>query len=339
MLVDFTVPIRTGVKQILVTGPGAPAIDSIADLSGKTVSVLDGSAQLEDVRALNLAFQRRRAAPVIVQPAPKNFGDQDLLEMVNAGLVKAAIVDDYSAAFWQQILPNLRLRPEIAIGESGNLAWAVRKGSPQFLAVLNPIVDAHKAGTLWGNVTFKTYLRDTRFVLNATDDREKQRFQNLVGIFRKYGERYDVDYLLLMAQGYQESRLDHSATSRAGAAGIMQVMPATARKMKVGDVRQLDANIHAGVKYVRFLLDTEFAGEPIGDVTKTLFAFAAYNCGPTRLRRLRAEAARQGLDPDLWFGHVERIAAARLGRETVQYVSNIYKYYLAYSSTPDWLDN
>ena len=61
-----------------------------------------------------------------------------------------------------------------------------------------------------------------------------------------------------------------------------------------------------------------------------LFAFAAYNAGPARVRRLRTEAAERGLNPNVWFNNVERIASERIGRETVTYVSNIYKYYVAY---------
>ncbi len=93
----------------------------------------------------------------------------------------------------------------------------------------------------------------------------------------------------------------------------------------------MDPNIHAGVKYIRFTIDQYFADEPIDALNKELFAFAAYNCGPGRLRQLRREAEQRGLNPNVWFNNVERIAAERIGRETVQYVSNIYKYYVAYT--------
>jgi len=118
--------------------------------------------------------------------------------------------------------------------------------------------------------------------------------------------------------------------SKAGAVGVMQVMPATGKELKVGDIRQLEANIHAGVKYMRFVIDTYFKDEPMTDLDKALFAFASYNAGPARIRQLREEAGKRGLDPNVWFGHVEQIASERIGRETVTYVSNIYKYYIAY---------
>jgi membrane-bound lytic murein transglycosylase MltF len=158
-----------------------------------------------------------------------------------------------------------------------------------------------------------------------------RKFQSLIEIFRKYAASYDLDYLLMMAQGFQESQLNQSAKSHVGAIGIMQVMPQTAGDMKVGDITKVDPNIHAGVKYIRFTIDQYFADQPIDALNKELFAFAAYNCGPGRLRQLRREAEQRGLNPNVWFNNVERIAAERIGRETVQYVSNIYKYYVAYT--------
>jgi membrane-bound lytic murein transglycosylase MltF len=110
----------------------------------------------------------------------------------------------------------------------------------------------------------------------------------------------------------------------------MQVMPATGKELQVGDVRVLDSNIHAGVKYIRFVIDNYFADEPMDRLNKGLFAFASYNAGPNRVRQLRQEAAKRGLNPNVWFNNVEQIASERIGRETVTYVSNIYKYYIAY---------
>jgi membrane-bound lytic murein transglycosylase MltF len=110
----------------------------------------------------------------------------------------------------------------------------------------------------------------------------------------------------------------------------MQVMPATGQELKVGDIKQIEPNIHAGVKYMRGIVDRYFANEPMDDVNRLLFAFAAYNAGPGRVRQLRREATARGLDANIWFNNVERIASERIGRETVTYVNNIYKYYVTY---------
>src|SRR4249920_3806308 len=110
----------------------------------------------------------------------------------------------------------------------------------------------------------------------------------------------------------------------------MQLMPATGQEQKVGDIHELEPNIHAGVKYMRFMIDQYFADEPMDKLNKGLFAFASYNAGPGRIRSLRKEAAKRGLDPNKWFDNVEVVASEKIGRETVTYVSNIYKYYIAY---------
>jgi membrane-bound lytic murein transglycosylase MltF len=177
---------------------------------------------------------------------------------------------------------------------------------------------------------FRRYLLNTQYVKGAAAAASRQRFNSLVALFRKYGAQYEVDWMLMAAQGYQESRLDHAARSHVGAIGVMQVMPATGKELKVGDITVLEPNIHAGVKYIRSIVDRYYANEPMDDVDKLLFAFAAYNAGPGRVRQLRRAAAERGLDPNVWFNNVERIAAERIGRETVTYVSNIYKYYVTY---------
>jgi membrane-bound lytic murein transglycosylase MltF len=134
----------------------------------------------------------------------------------------------------------------------------------------------------------------------------------------------------MAAQGYQESALNQNARSHVGAIGVMQVMPATGKELKVGDITETEPNIHAGVKYIRFMVDQYYAKELMDELNKGLFAFAAYNCGAGRVNSLRREATKLGLDRNVWFDNVERVAADKIGRETVTYVSNIYKYYIAY---------
>jgi membrane-bound lytic murein transglycosylase MltF len=188
----------------------------------------------------------------------------------------------------------------------------------------------HGLGSTFGNLVAQRYLIDTTRVKSAASEAERKKFLAVVRLFRKYSDRYAVDFLLMAAQGYQESRLDHSARSAAGAIGIMQLMPATGKAMHVGDITQLEPNIHAGVKYMRDIMDANFKDEPMDALNQGLFTFAAYNAGPGRVRQMRRLTEQRGLDPNVWFGNVEQIASEELGRETVAYVSNIYKYYIAY---------
>lgn len=329
--VDFTIPIAEGVKEIVVTSPDAPALASVDDLSGKEIFVQRSSSYYENLVALNAGLKQRGKLPIRLRDAPATFESEDVLEMVNAGLVKYTVVDRYLATFWKQIYTQMKVREDLVIHDHGDIAFAIRKGSPQLKAELDTFLKANKRGTTFGNVVMKKYLQDTRWAKNATSAAEMKKFAQLGEMFRKYGDQYRIDWLLMAAQGYQESGLDQKVKSSVGAVGVMQVMPATGKDMKVGDIHQIDANIHAGVKYIRFMMDQYYKDEPMDDLNKALFAFASYNAGPARIRGLRSVAKERGLDPNKWFNNVERIAADKIGRETVQYVSNIYKYYVAYS--------
>ena len=220
--------------------------------------------------------------------------------------------------------------PGVALRRGGQIAWAIRKDSPQLKTAVNDFLETNGVNSLTARMIFRRYLLNTQYVTGAGAAAARKRFTDLVALFRKYGAQYEMDWMLMAAQGYQESRLDHGARSHVGAIGVMQVMPATGSQLKVGDIRKLEPNIHAGVKYIRSLVDRYYANEPMDELNKVLFAFAAYNAGPGRVRQLRREAEERGLDRNIWFNNVERIASERIGRETVTYVSNIYKYYVTY---------
>jgi membrane-bound lytic murein transglycosylase MltF len=329
--VDFSAPVATGITEVLVTGPGAPPVASIDELSGKELYVRLSSSYAEHLRMLNAKFEREGKPPVKIIPADENLETGDILEMVNAGLAPATVADSFTADLYTQVFPNLRKHSDIA-SRPQEIAWAFRRKSPKLAAEVNAFLKTHRQGTLAGNVLINKYLKTTKWVKNARSDEDRRRFESMIGLFRKYADRYDVDYLLMAAQGYQESQLDQSKRSAVGAIGVMQVMPSTARDKAVNipDITKLENNIHAGVKYDRWMEDNFYNEPGISPRDKLLFAFASYNAGPGRVAGLRREAKAQGLDPNRWFNNVELVAAKRIGRETVTYVSNIYKYYLAY---------
>jgi membrane-bound lytic murein transglycosylase MltF len=334
-LVDFVTPAATGVRELIVTGPGAPALRSLDDLAGRQVYVQRSSSYYQSLTALNEDFRRRGLAPIKLREAPEQFETEDLMEMANAGLVQTIVADDYLAHFWHRVYANIDVHEDLILRTDGDIAFAVRKNSPKLKAELDAFTKTHREGTLFGNVTLQKYLQQTRWAKNAVSAEELQKFNTLVSLFQKYGEQYRINWLLMAAQGYQESELDQTRRSGVGAIGVMQLMPATGEAMQVGDITQLDANIHGGVKYVRYMVDTYYKDEPMDGLNKMLFAFASYNAGPERIRALRKEALSRKLDPNIWFDNVERVAAQHIGRETVQYVSNIYKYYIAYSLVQD----
>jgi membrane-bound lytic murein transglycosylase MltF len=329
-VVAFSDPTRMNVNQILVTGPGSPPIASLADLAGQEVFARQFGGYFQNLVGLNEKFMAQAKPLMLVREAPAVLEDDDLLEMVNAGLMPAVVVDDYLAAFWKKVFPDLIVHDSIALHTGGTLAVAVRQNNPKLLAALNTFMGKYGLGSAFGNQVERRYLVDASYAKRATDQAGRQRFLAIVELFRKYSDRYKLDFLLMAAQAYQESRLDQRARSPVGAIGIMQIMPATGKELRVGDITKIEPNIHGGVKYMRALRDEYFENEPMDDLNKGLFTFACYNAGPGRVRQLRRLAEKRGLNPNIWFGNVEQIAAERIGRETVTYVSNIFKYYVAY---------
>ena len=329
-IVRFSNPTKSNVSEIVVTAATAPPLTSPDDLSGREIFVRRSSSYYESLMQLNDALQARGRKPVTIKEAPEPLEDDDLLEMVNAGLVEATVVDDFVADFWKQVFPKIQTHPRAAVRTSGQIGVAVRKDNPTLLRAINTWIKEYGPRTQFGNVMNKRYLQNANYVKSATNEAERKKFEAMVGLFRRYGEKYGIDPVLMAAQGYQESQLDQQAKSHVGAIGVMQVMPATGADLKVGDINQLEPNIHAGIKYMRFMMDQYYKDDPMDDINKGLMTLASYNAGPGRVRALRKETAKRGLDPNVWFGNVERIASERVGRETVQYVGNIYKYYVAY---------
>jgi membrane-bound lytic murein transglycosylase MltF len=267
---------------------------------------------------------------VIIKEAPETLEDEDLIEMVSAGLIPLIVVDQHKADFWKQIFPRIKVHDGVALRTGGNIAWAIRKGTPQLKAAVDDFSARHGKGTAGGNVILARYLKSAKYVKDAASESERKKFLAQVQFFQKYGDKYDVDWLLMAAQGYQESQLNQEARSKVGAIGVMQVMPDTGKDLGVGDITEVEPNIHAGVKYMRWMIDQYYGKEPMTQLDKALFAFASYNAGAGRISQLRKEAAKRGLNPNVWLQNVEYVAAEKIGAETVTYVSNIYKYYIAY---------
>jgi membrane-bound lytic murein transglycosylase MltF len=328
--VDFSASFLDGIDELVVTGPASPLISSEDDIAGQEVHVRRSSSYWEHLEALNARLTAEGKPAIALVPAPEELDDEDLLEFVNAGLIPITVCDVFHARFWRSFYPDLRFDPTVAVSRGGSVTWLMRKGSPQLKAVVDGFVRRHRKGTTFGNVLLQQYQQRPRSVLPVTSGSSVRRFEQMVALFRKYGQQYEVDPLLAMAQGYQESRLDQKVRSPVGAIGVMQLMPATGAQMKVGDVEKLEPNIHAGVKYLRHVEDAYFGEPGLDSLVKAFFAFASYNAGPNRIQALRQETRRRGLDPDRWFGNVEYVVAERVGREPVTYVSNIFKYFVAY---------
>ena len=331
---DFTTPTFTEANQVFVTGPGAPDLRSPDDLAGQMVHVSRSRSSYQNLLALNEQFEhpdppRRPMRRMRIELLPDELASEDVLDMVNVGLVRIAVCQEWRANLWAKHLPNLRVHHDLVLREATQLGWALRLQSPKLKAVLDEFIARARATGLFNSILVGAEA-DARVMHNASRRNEMKKFEATVNLFRRYAQEYQFDYLLLSAQGYQESRLDQKATSRVGAVGIMQLMPATGAEMRVGDIHSVEANIHAGAKYLARLLHNYFPDAKFDERNRTLFAFAAYNAGPANIARIRRQAVAEGIDPDVWFNQVEHVAARRIGQETVTYVRNIFKYYVAY---------
>ena len=329
-LVDFSSPLYRNVSEVVVSGPASPAITSVDELAGKQVFVRKSSSYYASLWALNQRFATENKPAVIIKEAPETLEDEDLIEMANAGLIPLIIVDKHKADLWKQVFPKITVHDGVAVRTGSDIAWAIRKGSPQLQAAVDDFVARHAQGTTAGNTILARYLTSAKYVKDAASESERNKFLALIQYFQQYGDKYNVDWLLMAAQGYQESQLNQAARGKTGAIGVMQVMPATGKELGVGNIAKAEANIHAGIKYMRFMIDQYYDKEPMTTLDKALFAFASYNAGAGRIAQLRKEAAKRGLDSNVWFHNVEYVAAEKIGAETVTYVGNIYKYYIAY---------
>jgi membrane-bound lytic murein transglycosylase MltF len=329
---SFSRPLLAGIDEVVVTGPQAPPIERLEDLGGVEVFVRESSSYFEHLQRIGAEFEQQGLASPKISRADDLLEAEDILEMVNAGLVNVTIVDDYKAEFWSKVFPDITVRDDIIINEGGEIAWVTRADTPKLMEVVNQFLRKYGKGTLVGNDTYNRYLADASRVRCAHRSDVSESVQEMADLFQTYGERYDFDWLMLAAQGFQESGLRQNRRSPAGAVGVMQIKPSTAADRNVGidDVSTVENNIHAGAKYMRFLADRYFSDEGVDDLNQWLLSLAAYNAGPARVASMRREAEKGGYDPDRWFDNVEVIAAQKIGRETVTYVSNIFKYYVGY---------
>ena len=318
------------VREIVITGPKSPRIPDVDHLQGQTVHVRKASSYHESLMALNDRFGKAGKSPMNIVVVPDALEDEDLMEMVNAGLVGAIVVDDWKARMWAQVLPRIKLNEGAVMRAGGRIGWGVREHSPKLFAAVAEFQNTFaKKQNLYGQ-RLKSYGQRMATLNDAAAARDRKRFEDTIALFRKYGTRYGFDPLMLAAMGYQESQLDQNAKSSVGAIGIMQLMPATGKSLKVGDIRVAENNIHAGAKYMDELMARYLVGAHFDEANRSLFAFACYNAGPGNIGRMREEARKRKLNPDLWFNNVELVTAEKIGLQTPTYVRNIYKYYVAY---------
>ena len=290
--VIFSRPLLKDINEVVVTGPSSPPLENIRDLSGHEIVVRESSSYFEHLQQLNEQLVNDGLDPIVIHKADELLEAEDLLEMVNAGLIPTTILDNYKAEFWKSVFPDIVVREDLTINDGGVIAWAMKPESKLLAEYIERFLRKYGKGTLVGNDTYNRYLADaSRVRCNMSPDGAPE-LNEIVRLFQKYADEYRFDWLMLAAQGYQESHLKQSRRSHVGAVGVMQIKPSTAADPNVGvaDVTVLANNIHAGTKYMRFLSDRYFS-DGMDDVNRWLLSLAAYNAGPARVAKLRKEAS------------------------------------------------
>lgn len=332
--VAFTAPYLKDVNEVVVTNRQARDLEKLSGLSGKTVYVRKSSSYFESLETLNRDLIKHGKNPVHIEPLSEELETESILEMVDSGALGITVSDSHIAEVWSKVLKNIKIHETLVLRKGAEIAWMVRKENPRLKKSLNKFLKTHKKGTLLGNIYFKRYFENSNKLEDPTNPENWRQLQQYKSVIQKYARQYHFDWLLILAVAFQESGLDHGKTSEAGAVGLMQVLPSTAKDRRIGidNIQKVENNVHAGVKYLAHLRDHYYSSDTMRARDRIRMTLAAYNAGPAKIRRVRALAEEMGLDKNRWFRNTEIAALRIIGQETVRYVSNINKYYVLYQA-------
>lgn len=320
------------VSEVIVRHRNADPIKKLADLSGRMVHVVRGSSYAEHLRTLSLELEDQGLDAVQIHEVDSALIGEDILEMVNAGVVDLTVVDDFKAELWAKVFTDIVIHDDVPLTQGGHVGWAVRKENTELQASLQTFLMKVRKGTLLGNVLNNRFLGRIDSITDPTSADDRRKLDAVRPLFERYAKRYEFDPWALLAQAYHESGLEQSRRSSRGAVGMMQLLPSTASdpNVNIPNIYRTEDNVHAGAKYLAFLRDRYFSSDEIAPQERMAFVWAAYNAGPGRVEQMRRLAEKMGLNPNRWSGNVEVAAGRLVGRETVKYVADIRKYLIAY---------
>lgn len=332
--VAFTDPYLKNINEIVVTQKEHDNLEKLSDLSGEKVYVRKSSSYFDSLEKLNRELMKKGKKPVQIETLSEEFETESILEMVNSGALGMTVSDSHIARVWSKVLKNIEIHDHLVLRKNSKIAWMVRKENPKLKDSLNQFLKTHKKGTALGNIYFKRYFVLSNKLKDPTNPENWKQLKQYKPIIQRYARQYDFDWLLILAVAFQESGLDHSKKSTAGAVGLMQVLPSTAKDKKIGinNIHKVEKNVHAGVKYLAFLRDHYFSKENMNPRDRIRMTLAAYNAGPAKIQQVRKLAEKMGLNKNKWFRNTEIAALRVIGQETVRYVSNINKYYVLYQT-------
>lgn len=327
--VSPSAPIMSRVPLVLVGRQGARRYRRLDQLAGKTLVLPAGSAVGAAVHQVNDQLAARRLRPIDIEWLDPSLAVEDVLEMVQAGIYPLTAVELPIAERWAKVLPKLQVQPEVTFSRDDNLSWFVRRDAGMLRASVDQFLKDYRSPADQ-DAAFQRAYRRLYKVHNPLGGIERRRLEKVRPVLQQYAERNDLDWLNLAAVAFKESTLNPAARGAGNATGLMQVTPAAARSVGVGNIHRLENNVQASARYLASLRRKFFSSPRLNERERMAFTLAAYNMGPQRVQQLRAEAKRRGLNPDQWFFQVERIAAEQVGMGVVSYVNSVNKYFLAF---------
>lgn len=327
--VSPSAPVMARVPLVLVGHRGARRYRRLEELAGRSLALPTGSAAGEAILQANERLVQRGLAPIGIEWLDPSLAVEDVLEMVHAGILPLSVVELPIARRWSRVLPRLQIESGMVFSRDGDMSWFVRREAKNLRASIDRFLNTYRS-PVDGDVAFRRVYRPLYKVHNPLGQRARGRLEKVRPVLQRYAERHDFDWLNLAAVAFKESTLNPSVHGSGAATGLMQVTPATARSVGVGNVHRLENNVQASTRYLASIRRRYFNSPRLNDRERMAFVLAAYNMGPVRVQRLRAEARRRGLNPDQWFFQVERIAAERFGMGVVSYVNSVNKYFLAF---------
>nr|WP_298137945.1 transglycosylase SLT domain-containing protein [uncultured Pseudomonas sp.] len=328
--VTASTAIRRDVALIIVARRGNRTYQSLEQLSGRSLALPAGSVAGEAIGLLNKQLTARKLQPLIIEWVDPTLAVEDVLEMVHAGIYNLTAVEQPIAERWAKVLPRLRLDRHLQLARDGDMRWFVRRDAVMLGASIDRFLkNYHEPADL--DVAFQRVYRRLYKVQYPLGRLERQRLEKVRPVLQRQAEQQAFDWLMLAALAYKESTLNPAARGRGGATGLMQITPAAASSVGVGNISGLENNVLASARYLAAIRRNYFNSPQLNERERMAFILAGYNMGPQRVQSMRAEARRRGLNPNQWFFQVERIAMEQVGMGGVSYVNSVNKYYLAYS--------
>jgi membrane-bound lytic murein transglycosylase MltF len=324
-----SVALRSKVPLIIVARQGDRRYQSLEQMSGRSLALPAGSVAGEAIRKLNQRLIASQRSPVAVEWVDPSLAVEDVLEMVQAGIFSMTAVELPIAQRWAKVMPKLRLDTQLVLASDGDMRWYLRREATMLGASLDAFLKGYRDPSDQDAAFQRVYRRLYR-VQYPLGRLERQRLEKVRPVLQRYAAQHDFDWLALAALAFKESTLNPAARGAGGATGLMQITPAAARSVGVGNIGVLENNVQAASKYLASIRRNYFSSPQLNERERMAFVLAGYNLGPQRVQSLRAEARRRGLNPNQWFFQVERVAMEQLGMGVVSYVNSVNKYYLAY---------